>query len=361
MKTVILKPTKDSISLCAEQLKSGELIGLPTETVYGLAGLALAPESLAKIFEAKSRPTMDPLIVHVALETPSTAALMKEKLIDPKELSDAAVKKIDRLIRKFWPGPLTLVLPKSSLVPDLATSGLPTVAIRMPAHPVALELIRAVGSPLCAPSANQFGKISPTSAADVKKELDGKIPSILDGGECERGIESTIILVDEDAEVFCLRPGSLALEEIEAALDGEKIRMKALDSSQGPLKAPGMLKSHYAPKTPLMVLEHRLDRLTTLPQIPQTAKKIGVLVMEGNLQQAENLAEAMFDHAVEVRSLSRDGESNEMARNFFRALRELDECGADLILSEPIPNGTGGLLYALRDRLKKASTPAKAG
>lgn len=359
MKTVILKPTQDSITLCAEQLKSGELIGLPTETVYGLAGLALAPESLAKIFEAKSRPTMDPLIVHVALDTPSTAALMKEKLIDPKELSDAAVKKIDTLIRKFWPGPLTLVLPKSKLVPDLATSGLPTVAIRMPAHPVALELIRAVGSPLCAPSANQFGKISPTSATDVKKELEGKIPSILDGGECERGIESTIILVDEDADVFCLRPGSLALEELEAALGGEKIRMKALDSSQGPLKAPGMLKSHYAPRTPLMVLEHRLDRLTTLPKLSQSVKKIGVLVMEGDVSVAADLAEAMFDHPVVVRSLSREGDSQEMAKNFFRSMRELDESGVEVILAEPIPSGSGGLLYALRDRLKKASTPAK--
>lgn len=360
MKTEILQPTEENIAKCAAALQAGELIGMPTETVYGLAGLAFQNESLLKIFSSKSRPHFDPLILHVALGKATTADLMCEGLFNPDEMSDEAIRKIDLLIRNFWPGALTLILPKKKIVPDLATSGLPSVAVRMPAHPVAIDLIRMADSPLCAPSANQFGRISPTTAEATLKEMDGKIPYILDGGPCLKGIESTIIEVTEDGDVKCLRLGSLEIEKIEALL-GEKIKKISIDAHEKNLKAPGQLQNHYAPKKPLYLLDRPLKELNSLPSFFQNIKnpkKMGLITIQGNVEELRILANEMFECEVYPISLSEKGDWNECAKNLFSSLRSLDESDCEFILSEPITEKMrleNGLAYAIEDRLKKAS------
>jgi L-threonylcarbamoyladenylate synthase len=360
MKTEILKPTEENIQRCADALMSGELVGMPTETVYGLAGCAFQESALLKIFESKARPHFDPLILHVALTRASTADLMSEGIFMPNEMSDEAVKQIETLIRNFWPGALTLVLPKTNVVPDLATSGLGTVAVRMPDHPVALDLIRMTDSPLCAPSANQFGRISPTTAEAVLKEMNGKIPYILDGGPCTKGIESTIIEVTEDGDVLCLRLGSLPLEEIEAKTK-TKIRRISADEREKNLKAPGMLKNHYAPKKPFFLLERGLKNLSTVPTssiLGSAPKKIGLLAVSGQKSEVSDLAEAMFDGKVEVQVLSESQDWKEASQRLFAALRLLDESECEVIYGEPITEAMlreSGLAYAISDRIQKAA------
>ena len=357
-RTEILAPTEENLQKCADALMAGELVGMPTETVYGLAGIAFQEAALLKIFESKERPHFDPLILHVALTKPTTADLMAEGVFSPNEMSDEAIRLIEVLVRAFWPGALTLVLPKLAIVPDLATSGLPTVAVRMPDHPIALELIRLTDSPLCAPSANQFGRLSPTTAADVLKEMNGRIPYILDGGPCRRGIESTIIEVSEDGELFCLRPGSLAIEDIEAAT---KVRVKRVSAQdrEARLKAPGGLKNHYAPRKPLHLLDRPLSELTTVPHAATKGTgPLGMIALFGKKPEMTDLAEAMFDREVRVEILSENGDWSEAARNLFRALRTLDESDAEAIFAEPIPGGiqaANGLAFAIADRLEKAA------
>src|SRR5271163_382355 len=199
----IVAPSAESISRAVELLRAGEVIGLPTETVYGLAGDGLNPAALARIFETKHRPLFDPLILHFA-DAESAFAVAE----DVPEIAR-------RLAEKFWPGPLTLVLRKKEIVPDLATSGLPNVALRVPAHPVAQALLRAFGGPLAAPSANRFGRISPTDAQAVRAELGDAVPLILDGGPCAVGVESTVLLLSKVQPVL-LRAGGISLEEIQA-------------------------------------------------------------------------------------------------------------------------------------------------
>lgn len=217
MKAKIVPPTPESIQQVAEALRHDEVVGMPTETVYGLAGNARSPIALARIFETKERPTFDPLIIHVG----RFSGLDDFKvlgLVDFKALSAERIRQLEILIEKFWPGPLTLVLPKDPSVPDLATSGLPTVAIRMPEHPVALALIQAAQTPLAAPSANRFGRISPTTAQAVEQELGDRISWIIDGGPSTIGVESTILSLAFPDELVILRPGGTPPEAIEAAL-----------------------------------------------------------------------------------------------------------------------------------------------
>lgn len=191
----LLQPTAENLARAGEALRRGELVGMPTETVYGLAGNALDAEAVARIFAVKERPTFDPLIVHVAPELRGLDAFGEAELVDVAALDGDARTHIEALISRFWPGPLTLVLPRGARVPDLVTSGLATVAVRMPRHPVAQALIRAAQRPLAAPSANRFGRISPTSAADVQAELGDRIGLILDGGSSEVGVESTVLAI----------------------------------------------------------------------------------------------------------------------------------------------------------------------
>ena len=190
--------TASECALAVDCLRSGDIVGMPTETVYGLAGNAFDANAVAKIFAAKERPSFDPLIVHVAKDLSSVAKLGLAKIIHPQSMTPSMIRITDALIQKFWPGPLTIILPKHSKIPDLVTSGLDRVGVRMPAHELAQQLLKATGLPLAAPSANRFGRISPTTAQHVAEELGTKIKYIVDGGSCTVGIESTVVTVDED-------------------------------------------------------------------------------------------------------------------------------------------------------------------
>ncbi len=305
----------ECIARAVQLLREGEVVGLPTETVYGLGADALQPEAVAKIFEAKERPYFDPLIVHL----PSVDWL--ERLTDVPASSRALV---GRLMEAFWPGPLTLVLPRRPLVPDLVTSGLDSVAIRMSAHPVFQAVATAFGGPLAAPSANRFGRISPTCAEDVRKELDGRIPLIVDGGPTEHGIESTIVAVEGTA-LRILRSGPITADRL--AQFGE-VRMAGTGQK---IESPGQLKSHYAPRTPM-----------SLGDVAGGGKNVGLLAWTG--------AGHGFG-AIEI--LSATGDLREAAATLFAKMRRLDEAGLERIVAQPVPEH--GLGIAIMDRLRKAS------
>ncbi len=234
-------PNAEGLREAAAVLMRGGLVGMPTETVYGLAAHAFDPEAVLSVFRAKERPAFDPLIVHLA--DPDLDAASALGVVDRGRLSLSATASLERLAR-LWPGPLTLVLPRGSRVPELATSGLDTVAVRVPEHPVARALIRTLGAPVVAPSANRFGRISPTEAAHVLEELAGRLDAVLDGGPCALGVESTIVGIEDDGSPRLLRPGACPRETVEAALGRS---LEAPRRSAAPA-APGMLASHYAPR-----------------------------------------------------------------------------------------------------------------
>jgi L-threonylcarbamoyladenylate synthase len=306
------------IQKAARIIQEGGLVAFPTETVYGLGADALNPYAVAAIFEVKNRPQFDPLIVHVG--DLRQAEILVQKF-PPQAL---------KLAEKFWPGPLTLVLPKTSRVPDIVTSALPTVAIRIPNHPLALELIRESARPLAAPSANLFGQVSPTTAEHVRKSLGEKVALILDGGACSVGVESTILSF-AGGEPLLLRPGGIPLEEIQNLIGPVQVQTTAVER---PL-APGQLPQHYATRTPL-VLEESLE---ALPE----GKKIGLLCLKEPPDPSPYAA-------VEV--LSNKGDLREAAANLFAALRRLDDRRLDLIVARPVPHE--GLGRAINDRLYKA-------
>ncbi len=362
MRAKVYEATEENIRTAARILKQGGLVAMPTETVYGLAANAFDAEALSRIFLTKERPTFDPLIVHIAPEKASLADLMREQLIYPHDLSDLAVKRIDLLIRTFWPGPLTLVLPKSDLVPDLATSGLETVAIRSPRHPVAIALIRELGLGVCAPSANRFGRISPTSTTDVLDELGDRIDFILEGGPCEIGLESTILRITEDGDPILLRPGVTSRAEIEALLKTCVLDPGAVDSEGAAQIAPGRLASHYAPKKPFRILPGPVSQLMSPPAILGGArpKKIGLLTIEGDPNEAAETLAEIFEIPVVAESLSAGGDWAEAARTLFRKLRHLDASEAEILYCEPVPAQaieTSGIAYAIADRLQRAAGP----
>ncbi|MFA7227470.1 MAG: L-threonylcarbamoyladenylate synthase [Melioribacteraceae bacterium] len=314
----LVKANKENIRHAAEIIKNGGLVAFPTETVYGLGADGLNPIAVAKIFEAKKRPAFNPLILHIA---------DKDWL---QKYSATRNKKIDRLIYKFWPGPLTLVLPKTGIVPGIVTSGNPTVALRMPDHPVALQLIEESGTPIAAPSANKFGHLSPTEAAHVAKYLGDRVDMILDGGKSSVGVESTIIQFHDD-EFYLLRPGGLSKEEIENEIGEIKI---GITDSEKP-NAPGQLPSHYSPQTPLKFFNKKyLDE----------NKKIGLLCFKEN--------KSPFPY-LKVKILSPDSDLREAAANLFSFLHELEKENLDLILVESVEEK--GLGRAIMDRLRKAS------
>lgn len=314
--------TPDQLDRAVEEasrwLAAGEPVALPTETVYGLAADALNPSAVLKIFEAKERPFFDPLIVHL----PDLGWL--ERLTAPPA-SDLPL--IRALTDRCWPGPLTLVLPRRDLVPDMVASGLPTVALRMSAHPVFQAIARAFGRPLAAPSANRFGRISPTAAAHALSELQDRIPLIVDGGPTAHGVESTIVAI-AGGRMEILRNGPVTREEL--AKFGE---VTAPGVVSKPV-APGQLKSHYAPRTPL--------RLTESPN-PIPGKRCGLLAWKTPLPG--------FD-AVELLAPT-CGDLREAASRLFAAMRRLDEASLDLIQAEPVPET--GLGAAIMDRLRKAA------
>jgi L-threonylcarbamoyladenylate synthase len=326
----------EGVERAAHLLRAGHIVAIPTETVYGLAAVAFDEHAVAHVFSVKERPVFDPLIVH--LGDPRL-----DDVVDVGRMSAAARRMVDALTEAFWPGPLTLVLPRGPRIPDLVVSGLDTVAVRMPRHPLALAVIRAVGAPLAAPSANRFGRISPTSAADVIAELGDRIPLVLDGGPCAVGVESTVIAVGEQGELTLLRPGGIPPEAMER-IAGSPPRSRS--SGVAPA-SPGMLPSHYAPRKRLLLLSP--DRLPELGE----ARTLGLLAFSGDEIAAAAALAARTGRAVIARVLSPAGDLEQAARGLFAALRWLDASPAEVLLAEPIPGG--GLGHAIRDRLARAA------
>ncbi len=312
--------SRSDISEAADFILKGGIVGVPTETVYGLAANALNESAVRKIFEAKMRPFIDPLIVHVC---------------DMKMANDIAYffPNAERLAKKFWPGPLTLILKKKPAVPDIATAGLETVAVRMPSHPDMRALIRESGVPIAAPSANPFGYVSPTTAAHVAEQLGNRIDFIIDGGACDRGVESTIVALSTDNSPAgkILRFGPIGAEEIEKELGFELD--KAPKTNEAQPEAPGMLKSHYSPKIPLELFD----------ESPSPEK---------------NAATIFFKRPKTVSKdcywLSEDGSTSEAAKNLYSVLRALDKLPYSKILCQrcPVSEGEGA---AINDRLSRAS------
>jgi L-threonylcarbamoyladenylate synthase len=354
----VLNPTQENLEKAAQLLRSGELVAIPTETVYGLAGDAFNPSALARIFEAKERPTFDPLIVHVAPTTEDPLDwLVHLEVVDLHSLSSEAKSRTRILLKTFWPGPLTIVLPKHIRIPDLATSGLSTVAVRMPAHPVAQALLRTCNTPLAAPSANRFGRISPTRPEHVVSELSSRgVAAVLDGGQCSVGVESTIVAVSTLGELTLLRPGGIAKEELEKAVGAQVHPVRETHKTYSSMPAPGMLESHYAPRKPLAWLPAPLASLSVdeLNTVFGGQTHSGVLCL--NQSEAPNLPGTRFT----LRALSTSGSAEEAAQNLFLMLRELDASPAEMLWAEPLQvqgNKPEGLWAAIYDRLNRATVP----
>jgi L-threonylcarbamoyladenylate synthase len=326
MKTEIILTIQKRDRAIAEAvalLRKRELVALPTETVYGLAGDALEPEAVVKIFEAKSRPFFNPLIVHVP---------NRDWLAELVIWNSRTRPIVEELLNRFWPGPLTILFPRMAHVPDLVTAGLDEVAIRQPRHPIFLEVLQAFGKPLAAPSANRFGRVSPTSGHHVQAELDGRIPLILDAGSTSVGVESTVVRVMDD-QIQILRPGPITVEELgEVALTS--------DGSDFPTKivAPGQTASHYAPKKQIQLLDS---------QDPEGDYRSSGLICWGPVRK-----EGLFRI---VQSLSETRDLPEAAQRLFALLREMDETAIDKIYVEPVPEQ--GIGRAIMNRLRHATRP----
>jgi L-threonylcarbamoyladenylate synthase len=320
----------------ADVLRAGGLVALPTETVYGLGANALDAKAVARIFAAKRRPAFDPLIVHLATldDWPRVASAMP-----PRALA---------LARAFWPGPLTLVLPKQPAIPDIVTSGLATVGVRVPNHPLMRAVLERAGCPVAAPSANRFGRLSPTRAEHVVEQLGDDIDLVLDGGPCAVGVESTIVRPDADG-VSVLRLGGLPVEEIEAVAG--PVRVAAHESPTAP-EAPGMLPQHYAPRTPIALVAAR-----DLPRPPAGARG-GLLAPDRSTATAPGGAAAPHDAWRAVEYLSDDGDLVTAAARLFDALHRLDALGLERIVAVACPDR--GLGRAINDRLRRAAAPGDA-
>jgi L-threonylcarbamoyladenylate synthase len=318
VKTVISTDRVAAVDL----LRKSDVVALPTETVYGLAANALNPIAVAKIFEAKKRPRFDPLIVHLA---------NREWLRRIAEFPPGDRQLILKLADKFWPGPFTMVLPKRKMIPDIVTAGLDTVAVRISAHRVFAEIVGELNEPLAAPSANRFGRVSPTTAQHVLDELKGRIPLIIDAGRTEHGLESTIITVQE-GRIRILRRGPITAGQLSEFANVDTV------ASTPKISSPGQLPSHYAPKTPLELID------TGENYFPQRHGRVGLLAWRPIKS---------FQRFAAVRQLSQEQDPREAAANLFRYLRELDARGLDLIVAERVPSR--GLGAAIMDRLERAA------
>jgi L-threonylcarbamoyladenylate synthase len=365
----IVQPTAEGIARAADLLRSSQVVGVPTETVYGLAGNVFDEVALARIFEVKERPSFDPLIVHLAdFEVQGLAP--ETGVVEAGRLDAEALETVRRLAESFWPGPLTLVLPRSRRVPDLATSGLDTVGVRVPAHPVARALLEAVGLPLAAPSANRFGRISPTRARDVADELGDRIPMVLDGGEAPVGIESTVVRVGAAGELELLRPGGVPTEALER-VSGRRIRRAVAPTLPS---APGMLESHYAPGKRLLLLPRPLDRMTdaelaawagdAFPEGHMTGP-VALLLQHGDgadvARAAARVSRVAPGGVAEARALASDPDPTAAARGLFATLRSLDATSASRVLVAEPADGETGLRHAINDRLRRAAAPRASG
>lgn len=322
METKVLAPDERGIAAAADVIRRRGTVAFPTETVYGLGVDALSARAVARVFAAKERPRFDPVIVHVA---------------DPGEVSSLWTEVppvARRLMDRFWPGPLTLILPRRQRVPPIVTAGLPTVAVRMPDHSVALALIRAADRPIAAPSANRFGRLSPTHHDDVLDQLDGRIDAVLAGGPTSVGIESTVVSLVEDIPLV-LRPGGTPLEALQELVPDLRMAPPMVPSA-----SPGTLPRHYVPATPLLLLERG-----TAPEGSDPLDRLAC----GFLAFQEE-----WTGFGRVEVLSPRGDLVEAGARFFAAVHRLDRAGLAAIVAEPLPEE--GLGTAMMDRLRRAAS-----
>jgi L-threonylcarbamoyladenylate synthase len=308
------------ISKATTLLNQGKLVAIPTETVYGLAGNALEVDAVTKIFLTKNRPSFDPLIVHV--HNADAAKLYAEEIPD----------KAFELMKRFWPGPLTLLVPKKNIVPDLVTAGLDRVGLRCPDHPMTLELLRSLSFPLAAPSANPFGYVSPTTPQHVNDQLGNEIEYILDGGECKVGVESTIVGFEDNLPII-YRLGGLQVEDVESVTGPAKVMTTSVSNPQ----APGQLQSHYAPRKKMIIGD--------MNKLLKDFNRVGILSFQKKYSSAKIERQII---------LSSSGHLEEAAQKLFSALRELDKSDVDVILTELVPDI--GLGRAINDRLRRAAS-----
>lgn len=334
------KPQVDAIRIAANVIRKGGLVAFPTETVYGLGANALDSNAVATIFRAKERPTDNPVIVHIADRK------------DMRRLARSVPQKAEKLAARFWPGPLTLILKRSRLAPNITVAGLDTVGIRMPSNKIALALIRESGVPIAAPSANRAGKPSPTTAKHVIEDLAGRIDVVLDGGPTRVGIESTVIDMTKRIPQI-LRPGGTPFEELKVVLGKVTLHRATLSKKRvAALKAraPGMKHKHYAPEAEMILVEGDLDKivkrvkeLTALSMAD--GKKVGILATDESISS--------YDGDV-LKSLGSRSNMEEIARNLFRLLREFDEEKVGIIIAEGVP--PLGLGLAVMNRLRRAAS-----
>ncbi|MCY9183471.1 MULTISPECIES: L-threonylcarbamoyladenylate synthase [Bacillus] len=327
-----LSTNDPQIAQAAALLRENEVVAFPTETVYGLGANAKSTDAVKKIYEAKGRPSDNPLIVHIA------------DISQLDGLTGPAPDKAKILMKRFWPGALTLILPcKPGALSPRVTAGLDTVAVRMPDHPLALALIRAAGLPIAAPSANLSGKPSPTKAEHVAHDLDGRIAGMMDGGSTGIGVESTVLSCAGETPVL-LRPGGITKEQIEAEIGPILVDKGIADQNEQPI-SPGMKYTHYAPSAPLVISEGSPERIQTLIQeYQQAGKRVGVLTTEEN---------ADFYSADYVKSCGRRDQLETVAAALYDALRSFDEEKVDFIIAESFPDTGVGL--AIMNRLMKAA------
>ena len=323
----IYRGSARNLAQLARHLRSGELVAVPTETVYGLAANALDARACRKIFAAKGRPANDPLIVHLA---------------DAHDLARIAVPNAPalRLARKFWPGPLTLVLPKTELIPEVVSAGLPSVAVRVPSHPLFHRLLKLAAIPLAAPSANRFGYISPTTASHVQDGLGGKISHILDGGPCTIGLESTIVDLRDAQRPRLLRTGAITHQQLEKTLGMRVVRPRVAPaaSRSAAQVAPGLLSRHYSPKTPMVLHPNLRSARADLHE--------AWLFLAKPNRAARSIPKNFF-------WLDQHGDLRGAARRLFSTLRKLDDGRFKKIHAELVPGG--GLADAINDRLRRAA------
>ncbi|QSS96056.1 L-threonylcarbamoyladenylate synthase [Psychroflexus sp. ALD_RP9] len=311
----------NDVEYCAKLLQNGQNIAIPTETVYGLAGIITNVKALKRIFSLKQRPQNNPLIVHI----------YELNQLDP--LTTHVPKKAKQLAEVFWPGPLSMVFPKSNLVNQVISAGLETVAVRMPNHSLTLALLKAVGTPIAAPSANPFTRISPTQAQHVLTYFNQKIPAILDGGSCQVGLESTIVGFDQEQPII-YRKGGISQESIEEIIGPVQVA-----KSDSAIKSPGMHLKHYSPTTRLILTE---DIAAEIEQQSFHHQKIGVI----------SFSNCNYEKAEVVKVLSKTANLTEAAQQLYQTLHELDQLQLDLIITKFLPNH--GLGASINDRLQRA-------
>ena len=327
--------TKENLDIAAKALQQGEIVSFPTETVYGLGAIATSQEAVLKVFKAKGRPSDNPLIVHISD--------IQQMISTVEEVPEIALT----LAKAFWPGPLTMILKaKPGIYAPALSAGLPTVSFRMPNHPLTLELITKVGIPLVGPSANLSTKPSPTKVEHVFEDMNGRIRGILDGGSSTVGVESTVIdLTNEEGPVI-LRPGVITKEQIESVIGPIQSSVTTKTGEREVPKSPGMKYRHYAPKTPVLVVEGAVESFTKAIQEAQNdGKTVGIMAQNAIVDALEIGVEGTYKMGTSV---------DDMNRSLFDALRTLDHLGLDIILAQGAPEEGVGIAYM--NRLKKAAS-----